>query len=36
MEAVIHNGQISLPEEILEKAHLPKEGNVELSVGERD
>lgn len=36
MEAVIHNGQISLSEEVLEKAHLPREGNVELSVGEKE
>jgi len=35
MEVAIHNGQITLPEDVLKKAHFPREGNVKLFVGER-
>ncbi|MBU0566943.1 hypothetical protein KJ693_06540 [bacterium] len=36
MEAVIHNGQITLPEKILKQFHLPKESKCELLVGARE
>jgi len=36
MEITIHNGCISLPEEVLRKAHLPKEGRVGVLVEERE
>ncbi|MEK9149536.1 MAG: hypothetical protein AAB267_05760 [Candidatus Desantisbacteria bacterium] len=36
MEAIIQKGQIYLPEEVLEKTYLPREGRVKLLVGERE
>jgi len=36
MEAVIHNGQIKLPEKVLAQFHLPKEGKCDLWIGERE